>query len=150
MIRASAGSVARFEPEPAHFGDQRSASDPQTCCGSVSSAHHPLRIFESLQNVVASGVFQSLRARDFAVLGHSLVGTELAESRLKYLASGHDHAMLDEVLKLADIARPIVSDDLIHYFRRDDVDHFIHTFSVQGDKMPHQQGNIVASIAEWR
>src|SRR5580658_7836556 len=132
MIRASAGSVTRLESEPAHFGNQRGASDPQTGCGSVSSAHHPLGIFESLQNVVASGVFQSLRAGDFAVLGRSLVGTELAESRLKYLAFGHDHAMLDEVLKLADIARPIVSRDLIHCFRWDDVDHFIHTFRVEG------------------
>jgi hypothetical protein len=70
--RTAAGIVARaLNPKPPHFRNQSSSRDSQAGCGSVPAADHPLGLFQSLEDVVPSGVFQGLQAGTLADRGHT-------------------------------------------------------------------------------
>src|SRR5580698_2581610 len=88
----------------------------------------------------------------FRLFGQAvLLALQLGQRRLKGGAGGDNDAVLDEVLKLADIARPVISDHQVHGFRRDLLDNFIHPLCELNHEVTNQGRNILAAIAEgWQ
>src|SRR5580658_7369151 len=99
-----------LDAQPPHLGNQSCSRDSQAGRGSMPPSDHPLRFLQRLKNMVAGGVLESLAALGLA----ALLGPQLTERRLKYGASRNNHAVLNEILELADIAWPIVGHHGFH------------------------------------
>ena len=56
------------------------------------------------------------------------------------------YAALDEVLQLSDISRPRIGGKGVHHFRSNPFDYFLHSCSIFGDKVCHQQRDVFCAI----
>ena len=63
---------------------------------------------------------------------------------------GQDHGALDDVLQLPHIARPVIVHQRGYRFSWNVCDALVHGVCILLGKVPHQQGNVVASLAQRR
>src|SRR5437867_4068706 len=95
------GSVAR-NPKLPHLGDQRRPQHPESYRGAITSTYHPIGFAERRDNVRSFRIGERAQAWDRRPSVH-----ELGDRRAELNSARHDDRALDEVLQLADIARPV-------------------------------------------
>src|ERR1700685_4670599 len=77
-------------------------------------------------------------------------GFEIAEWDLEQRALGKDDRSLDDVLQFPDIARPGVTNQRVHGFRRDGVDLLGHVERKVLREVPDKERYIFSALAQWR
>src|SRR5215469_156968 len=77
-------------------------------------------------------------------------GLQFRERDMEYRAAAEDHGALQQVLKLANIARPLPALQRFHGLVGNLLDLLAHATGMRGDKMAHQHRNVFDTIAEGR
>ena len=80
----------------------------------------------------------------------SLIPVKVAEGDLQRRAGGEDDRALDDVLQLADVARPGVARQGIHDRGRDGFDPPAHAAGELLGEMAHQSRDVVAALPQGR
>ena len=75
---------------------------------------------------------------------------EFRERHVEDRAAGENDGTLEEVLQLADIARPGPARECVHGLVGNALDDLAHAAAVRGHKVAHQDGNVSGAFAQRR
>src|ERR1700682_1107616 len=113
-LRGNEISLAARDAQLLHAEVKRGSFDSQSCGRTVGTGDNPPSLLENFANVVSLRVFQCNRPHGFHFGG---IG-QACEKGLQDVARSDDYAPFDEILELANVSRPLESDDRCHGFKR--------------------------------
>src|SRR5580693_8243397 len=145
-LRGSRGFVGARDPKFPHAGIQGSALDSQTNCGTVRTHDYAACLLQCPANVLTIQILKSdglSRRVDLCARSQSSQGATKSATGCEY------YAALDEVLRLSDISRPRIGGKGVHHFRSNPFDYFLHSCSIFGDKVCHQQRDVFCAVSQW-
>ncbi|HKS81207.1 MAG TPA: hypothetical protein VJR23_06845 [Candidatus Acidoferrales bacterium] len=129
-----------------HFVGESCTLQAKPRCGTFWSADEPIEALEGVKNVSALGVLECGQGQP----APDRRTAQFAQGRSQRPARGQDDGAFDEILKLADIARPGVLDEPFHTLLRDNFDAFLHSAGEHCDEILDKQGNILSALPQWR
>src|SRR5580765_3449253 len=134
-----------FDSQAPHPINQCRARNTQPGSGARRPTQNPVGISQNLQHVFTLDFFQSrtLRTLRFAF-------AQLSQGRAQRCSLRQDHRALNEVLQFADISRPRIADQRIHYGLGNPRDLPVHRLGKLVDKISHQNRDVIAPLAKRR
>src|SRR3981081_1271083 len=116
----------------------------QACGRPVGTCDNPPGSLESLANMVSLRVLQRNCANGFRFHG----ALQTRERGVQDIARSEDNATLDEILKLANVARPLIGGEGGHRFRGDLLDFLTHPAGINSNKMLDQVRNVFTPCSQ--
>ena len=144
------GTTRAGDAELLHLPLQGGPLHAQAGRGPVRAAQHPAGLAQDAEDVLPLGVGQRDRRGGRRRRPATAAGLQVAERDLQRRARREDDRALDDVLQLADVARPGVAHQGVHDRGRDGLDLPAHPPGEPLGEMADQQRDVVAALAQRR
>ena len=143
---AGAYTSLRVDAELPHLRLQRGPLHPELAPPRPVAAHLAAGIAQRLQDRFAL----RRRQRHYTSPGADARRFNSPHRRLQRRPGRQNHRPLDEVLQLANVARPVVARQRLHRLRRNAGDPPVHAPRVLLHEIAHQQRDVLAPVAQRR
>ena len=131
-----------LDPEFLHPELERASFEAKAVGGPPRPGQDPTRLLQRRQDVGSLGLFERLLRTAF-----SGGFVDFREGYLQHLAGRQNHGTLDQVLQLANVARPRISQQRIHRCRCDQRDLPVHASATLVGEVGDQQRNVLGSFS---
>src|ERR1700689_971314 len=133
-----------------HAKLQRGPLDAEARSRPIGAGEDPVGLLQDRKDVLPLHFLKRGEAIPIPISPLRRAGLEIAEGNLEQRALGKDDRSLDDILQLPDVARPGVTNQRVHGFRRDGVDLLGHIKSKVLREMTNKERYIVSALAQWR